>query len=158
MISFLILSMSVFVTSIIAHLRIRSYLIASITALLLGPLMGCFVYFIASGLDSEVGMWLPVMVIYTSVLFSPAPFVLGLGVRLGKRLYRKSHGSCIKCGHKMNSDITLPCPQCGWQQERIRKGLCPLCTYDLRSEFTSGCPECGWRRVQMPADLNLTNG
>jgi len=145
MISLLILCMCVFVTSVIAHLRIRSYLIASITALCLGPLIGCLAYDVIAN-DVMVSKWLPIMVINTTVFFSPAPFVLGLCVRLARRQYRKTHGICIQCGHKMNGDITQGCPQCGWQQECISKGLCPLCTYDLRGDYSKGCPECGWRR------------
>ena len=146
MLYILILFFVYLVTSVLAHLSIRSYLFASIAAMFLGPLIACIGSYIFSGFDAETMMWLPVIYIFTTIYFSPAPFVLGLGTRFGRRLYRKSQGDCIKCGNNMNSDITQPCSQCGWQQERIRKGLCPLCTYDIRSEFSSGCPECGWRR------------
>ncbi len=143
---FLILIMSIVATSIIAHLRIQSYLIAAITALFLGPLIVCVEIYIVSGLDSEVAMWLPNIFIFTTLFFSPAPFVLGLGVRLARRHFRESNGNCIQCGNKLHEDITIGCTQCGWKQECIRKGLCPICTYDLRSNFSAGCPECGWRR------------
>lgn len=146
MIDIVIIIMIILATSIIAHLRIRSYLIASIAALFIGPLISCFALYIISGGDSETAMWLPVVFIFMTLYSSPAPFVLGPCVRMTRRLYWKTHSSCFKCGHKMNSDITQPCSQCSWQQERICKGLCPICTYDLRSNFTKGCSECGWRR------------
>ena len=143
--SFLILCISVFVTSVFAHLLIRSYLLASFVALLLGPLIGCLVYEAISD-DIMVSKWIPIMVINTTVFFSPAPFVLGLGVRFARRHYWKSRGSCFKCGHKMDIDIKLPCPKCSWQQECIRKGLCPQCDYDIQGDYNAGCPECGWGR------------
>lgn len=143
---FLIFILIIVATCIIAHLRIRSYLNASIAAMFLGPLIVCLGLYIITGFDSMVGEYLPDAIIVLTIFLSPVPFVIGLGVRLARRHYRESNGNCIQCGHKLHADITIGCIHCGWKEESIQKGLCPMCAYDLRSEFSSGCPECGWRR------------
>lgn len=147
----LLLSASVFGTSVVMHLRVRSYVIASIVACLVGPLTGCVAYYVVSGFDPEVMMWLPIMIVVMTLYSSPAPFILGLGVRLARRHYRKRRGICLECGSKGAADVTVACPNCEWLPESIRQGFCPQCGYDLRGDYSTGCPECGWRRAEKDA-------
>lgn len=143
----LILIASVLGTSVVMHLRVRSYVIASILGCCVGSFIGGVAYYIIV-LDFEPGflMYLPLMIIVMAILSSPAPFIVGLCVRLARRRYRKRRGVCLKCGSKRAVDMTVPCPDCDWLRESIRQGLCPQCRYDLQGDFSAGCSECGWRR------------
>ncbi len=146
----LVLSASILATSVVIHLRVRSYGIASVAACLVGPSIGCVAYYVVSGFDPEVLMWLPIMIVFMTLYLSPAPFIVGLCVRLARRHYRTRRGICLECGSKRAADVTVACPDCDWLRESIRQGICPQCGYDLRGDYSTGCPECGWRREDVP--------
>ena len=91
----LILIASVLGTSVVMHLRVRSYVIASILACLIGPLIGFMALYVLSGLDPEAREWLPTMIGVATLYSSPAPFIVGLCVRLTRRRYRERRGVCL---------------------------------------------------------------